>query len=111
MRVSGSVQTNNGDMLARAAAEGLGICCEPDFMVADDIAAGRLVPILADYRPPAAPIHAVYPSRRHLSAKVRAFVDFLAGEFGQRRIGAVDGTAAAANSGINRPRSATRKRA
>ncbi len=110
VRVSGSVQTNNGDMLARAAAEGLGICCEPDFIVAADIAAGRLVPILAEFRPPAAPIHAVYPSRRHLSAKVRAFVDFLAGEFAQRRIGAIADASVAADSGITRPRPASRKR-
>jgi len=51
---------------------------EPDFIVAPEIASGRLVPILADFAPPALPVHAAYPSRRHLSAKVRAFVDFLA---------------------------------
>lgn len=84
VRVSGSVQTNNGDMLARAAAEGLGICCEPDFIVADEIAAGRLVPILTGFEPPSTAIHAMYPSRRHLSAKVRAFVDFIAAEYAGR---------------------------
>ena len=77
VRVGGSLQTNNGDMLASAAAEGLGICCEPDFIVAADLRAGRLVRVLADFEPPASVIHAVYPSRRHLSGKVRAFVDFL----------------------------------
>jgi DNA-binding transcriptional LysR family regulator len=81
VRVAGNVQTNNGDMLAAAAAQGLGICCEPDFIVAAELAAGRLVPILPGYTPPVTSIHAVYPSRRHLSAKVRAFVDFLAGSF------------------------------
>ena len=78
VRVGGSLQTNNGDMLAIAAAEGLGICNEPDFIVAGDLRAGRLVRVLADFAPPASVIHAVYPSRRHLSGKVRAFVDFLA---------------------------------
>ena len=77
-RVHGTLMTNNGDMLAAAAADGLGICCEPDFIVADLVAAGRLVPILTDYRAFATSINAVYPSRRHLSAKVRAFVDHLA---------------------------------
>ena len=110
VRVAGSVQTNNGDMLARAAAEGLGICCEPDFIVAEDVAAGRLVPILEGYRPPATTIHAVYPSRRHLSGKVRAFVDFLVDEFERRKIGAVGSAAVVANSGITRPRPATRRR-
>jgi DNA-binding transcriptional LysR family regulator len=54
---------------------------EPDFVVGADLAAGRLVRILADYVPAPTSIYAVYPSRRHLSAKVRAFVDFLAEHF------------------------------
>ena len=78
VRVNGSLQTNNGDMLASAAVLGLGICCEPDFIVDADLRAGRLVRVLAGFEPPASVIHAVYPSRRHLSGKVRAFVDFLA---------------------------------
>lgn len=81
VRVAGSAQTNNGDMLATVAAQGLGICCEPDFIVAPHLASGALKRILTNYAAPAATIHAVYPSRRHLSAKVRAFVDALAGAF------------------------------
>jgi DNA-binding transcriptional LysR family regulator len=54
---------------------------EPDFIVAADLAAGRLVRVLAEYAPAPAGVYAVYPSRRHLSAKVRAFVDFLAERF------------------------------
>jgi DNA-binding transcriptional LysR family regulator len=110
VRVSGSVQTNNGDMLARAAAEGLGICCEPDFIVAEDLAAGRLTPILADFQPPSTAIHAVYPSRRHLSAKVRVFVDFLAAEFERRGVVTSSAAALPANPGMHRPRPASRKR-
>ena len=78
VRVAGPIHANNGRMLVALASEGAGIACEPDFIVAPEIADGRLVPVLADWRPPAMPIHAAYPSRRHLSAKVRAFVDFLA---------------------------------
>ena len=81
VRLTGSVQANNGDMLASAAVQGLGVCCEPDFIVADDLARGRLKRILPDYAAPVTSIHAVYPSRRHLSAKVRAFVDVLAAAF------------------------------
>lgn len=78
VRVSGPMHANNGRMLAALAAEGAGVVCEPDFIVEPEVAAGRLVPILEGWRPPTAPVHAAYPSRRHLSAKVRAFVDFLA---------------------------------
>ena len=59
----------------------MGIALEPDFIVGEDIRAGVLVRILPAYAPPSSPIYAVYPSRRHLSAKVRAFVEFLALRF------------------------------
>ena len=81
VRVRGPARSNNGQMLTALAAAGLGISLEPDFIVAPHIAAGRLTPLLPDYRVPAGPINAVYPSRRHLSAKVRSFIDFLAGRF------------------------------
>jgi DNA-binding transcriptional LysR family regulator len=45
------------------------------------VRAGRLVPLLQDFIAPPVPIYAVYPSRKHLSAKVRAFVDFLVMRF------------------------------
>jgi DNA-binding transcriptional LysR family regulator len=81
VRVAGPVHANNGEMLAAAAVEGIGIALEPDFIVGADLAAGRLVRILADYSPAPTSLYAVYPSRRHLSAKVRAFVGFLAERF------------------------------
>jgi DNA-binding transcriptional LysR family regulator len=91
-RVQGAVESNHSDLLVAAAVQGLGICCEPDFAVGPDLEAGRLVRVLADHAPPSAPIHAVYASRRQLSAKVRAYVDFLAEvlapRFGQARAGA-----------------------
>ena len=80
-RIAGNMQTNNGDMLARAAAAGVGICCEPDFIVAPWLADGSLVRVLPGFEAGNTSIHAVYPSRRHLSAKVRAFVDMLADAF------------------------------
>jgi DNA-binding transcriptional LysR family regulator len=81
VRVAGPMHANNGDLLAAAAIAGIGIAMEPDFIVAEDLAEGRLVALLPEYEPPAASIFAVYPSRRHLSAKVRVFVDFLAARF------------------------------
>jgi DNA-binding transcriptional LysR family regulator len=77
VRVSGTLHSNNGDLLAEAAALGSGIVFEPAFIVGPEVRAGRLVPLLQDYVPAPVPIYAVYPSRKHLSAKVRLFVDFL----------------------------------
>jgi DNA-binding transcriptional LysR family regulator len=78
-------RANNGRMLAALAVEGMGVIFEPDFIVAPDVRAGRLVRLLPGYRPARAPIAAVYPSRRHLSAKVRTFVDFLVARFSQQQ--------------------------
>lgn len=79
--VSGTLHSNNGDLSVEAAALGAGIAFEPHFIAGPDIRAGRLVPLLQDYDTPPLPIYAVYPTRRHLSAKVRVFVDFLAARF------------------------------
>ena len=72
-----------GKLLAAIAAEGIDF--EPDFIVSPLIKAGRLTPILKHYQPPPFPIYAIYPSRRHLSAKVRSFVDFLVERFADKR--------------------------
>ncbi len=77
VRVAGTLHSNNGDLLAEAAVRGAGIVFEPAFIVGPEVRAGRLVPLLQDYEPPPMPIYAVYPSRKHLSAKVRRFVEFL----------------------------------
>ena len=77
MRVAGTLHSNNGDLLAEAAARGAGIVFEPTFIVGPEVRAGRLVPLLQEFEPPPVPIYAVYPSRKHLSAKVRRFVEFL----------------------------------
>jgi DNA-binding transcriptional LysR family regulator len=81
VRVSGRLHSNNGDLLAEVAAQGAGIVFEPAFIVGPDVRAGRLVPLLQEYTAPPMPIYAVYPSRKHLSAKVRLFVDFLVERF------------------------------
>jgi DNA-binding transcriptional LysR family regulator len=60
---------------------GQGIALEPDFIVAPEIRAGALVTVLPEFAPPASEIVVAYPSRRHLSAKVRVFVDFLVQRF------------------------------
>jgi DNA-binding transcriptional LysR family regulator len=68
-------------MLLLAAREGTGIAFLPDHLASDDVAAGRLVRLLPDELDYSTMLYAVYPSRRHLSAKVRTFIDFLAASF------------------------------
>jgi DNA-binding transcriptional LysR family regulator len=80
--VNGFLTANNGDVLRVAALAGEGIVSQPSFIVGEDLRCGRLVPLLQDYAPPPLTAYAVYPSRRHLAGKVRAFVDFLAGAWG-----------------------------
>jgi len=81
VRVSGRLHSNNGDLLAEAAASGAGIVFEPAFIVGPEVRSGRLVPLLQDFVPTPVPIYALYPSRKHLSAKVRRFVEFLIERF------------------------------
>jgi DNA-binding transcriptional LysR family regulator len=83
VRVSGTLHSNNGDVLAEVAARGGGIVVEPAFIVGPDVRAGRLVPLLQEFTPAPLAIYAVYPTRKHLSAKVRRFVEFLVERFSQ----------------------------
>lgn len=76
------LRTNNGDTALAVALGGQGIIAQPTFIVGDDLRAGRLVPVLPGYHLPDIDIQAIYPSRRHLSARVRVMVDFLAEAFG-----------------------------
>lgn len=78
VRVAGSLRATNGDMIRLAALGGVGLIRQPLFLVGEDIRAGRLVEVLTDYSSGDLGIYAVYPSRKHLSAKVRTFVDFVA---------------------------------
>ena len=75
VRVTGSLHANSAETLVAAAIAGLGIVCEPDFLVEDAIAQGKLVPVLPKFEASRGDIWAVYPSHRHLSQKVRLFVD------------------------------------
>ncbi len=77
VRSDGAIKADNGDMLRLAALSGAGLIFQPLFIVSDDLQAGRLVQVLAEYASAELGIYAIYPSRKHLSAKVRTFVDFL----------------------------------
>ena len=63
---------NNGLTLASLCVDGVGIINTPRFFVEEELASGKLVEILADYRQQELDLHIVYPHRRHLSAKVQS---------------------------------------
>jgi len=81
VRVQIAMQANNGNLLKNAASDGLGIVMQPTFIAHEAVRAGALVPILTDFAWPEANAYAVYPPARHLSHRVRAFIDFLADYF------------------------------
>lgn len=75
--VSGSIQMNNSLALREALLGGIGITRTPTFVVGPDIRSGRLQSVLTNYQSLEVSIYVVYPQRRHLSPKVRAFIDFM----------------------------------
>lgn len=80
--VTGNLHANNGDALVAAALAGQGMIYQPTFLVGDEIRAGRLVSITLDEPLMELPgVFAIYASNRRPPAKVRAFIDFLAGKF------------------------------
>jgi DNA-binding transcriptional LysR family regulator len=79
----GNLRSNSGAVLIVAAFAGHGLVCLPTYFVGDALQSGRLVTVLDDYIAPPLTLRALYPHNRHLSAKVRAFVDFLVARFGQ----------------------------
>ncbi|MEX2642453.1 MAG: LysR family transcriptional regulator [Acetobacterales bacterium] len=79
--VHGRLRANNGDALRAATLGGLGVALLPTFLVGDDLRQGRLERLLPGWEPPEAGIFAIYPHTRFLSAKVRAFIDFLVRRF------------------------------
>lgn len=74
------IQSENEIMLHLAALEGMGLAVLPTLMVQSDIAEGRLEMVLPDTLRFTTTLHAVYPSKKYLSAKVRTFIDFLASQ-------------------------------
>ena len=76
--VSGRLAFSNASACLAAAEAGLGIASVPDFVADVALGEGRVVPILTDFDPPPLGVFALYPSGRHLPAKVRVLVDFMA---------------------------------
>jgi DNA-binding transcriptional LysR family regulator len=84
IRVPWTLCTNNAEVLRDAAVHGLGIALLPTFIAGADLQEGRLRTILSRYKAPEVSLYAIYPETRHLSVKVRLFIDFLVERFGGR---------------------------
>ena len=78
VRVNGAIQSNNGQFLLAPLRAGMGIACLPDFIVADDLKAGRLKRILVDFPVEDHDLYIVFPGNRHQSPKVRVFAEMAA---------------------------------
>ena len=92
-RVPATLVTTSITVLRAVAVAGLGLWLSAPFIVSDLLASKELVPLLRNYRLPEMEIVALYPHRRHLTAKVRAFLDMLVDQFSnaQRRLAAASG--------------------
>ncbi len=83
VRVTGRMIANSGEAMMDAAIRGLGVVRLPDFIVGNALRRGDLTPILDEWTLDGAGIWALYPHSRHLSAKVRLFVEFLRRSFAE----------------------------
>lgn len=88
VRVSGPIVTSHRQVLRTAAARGLGIAYGPVVFFREDLDAGRVVRVLPQFNLPEVAIYAIYPASRQLTAKVRAFNDFIARYFAAAGVGA-----------------------
>jgi DNA-binding transcriptional LysR family regulator len=74
-RWPGSLTLDEPDMIAQASRAGIGLAYVGEWMVADDIASGRLVEVLTEWTPAYPGYCLYYPGRRHMAASLRAFID------------------------------------
>jgi DNA-binding transcriptional LysR family regulator len=81
VRVHGNFKANNGHVIREALLASVGVALTPDWLIHDKLEAGEVVALLPQFATPPLEINAVYPSGRHVSAKVRAFIEFLRNEF------------------------------
>jgi len=84
VRTQPCMHTNNGDTCRAAALAHQGVILQPTFLVGADLAEGTLVELMPQYQSLEMGIYAVYPTRKHVSAKVRALIEFLSTHFAGR---------------------------
>lgn len=78
----GRLIVNNSEAIRRAALKGGGIANLPTFIAGKDISSGRLQVVLSDFSLPTHAVYAVFPERKHVPLKVRAFIDFISEKLG-----------------------------
>ena len=84
VRVPSRLRADNGDVLLRAAIDGLGILPTVSFIAYQAIKQGLLVPILQEYHREDLGIYAIYPAQRHLPLRIRTLIDFMVAEYGSQ---------------------------
>lgn len=84
VKVAPRMRTNSGDTCVAAALQHMGLVLQPSFLVGPHLESGALVEVMPEFRSTELGVYAVYPSRRHLTPKVRALVDFLVDAFRMR---------------------------
>jgi DNA-binding transcriptional LysR family regulator len=89
VKTRGNLTTNDGEIAVAWALDGHGIVMRAEWDVAHHLRTGRLVQVLPSYDTPDADIYAVYPQRRQVASRVRAFVEFTAHAFAKTLGGAV----------------------
>jgi DNA-binding transcriptional LysR family regulator len=82
VKVDSQVTTNSGEMNLALCIAGKGITRIPRFHLNNEIAENKLVELFDDYPKIDVDVHLVYPSRKHMSSKVRSFIDFVVAELG-----------------------------
>lgn len=83
IKVRSALQLNNGDLLAKAACDGLGVLYQPDFILNPYLESGALTPILTDWQDRTVRAWLVFPARKYLPMKVQAMLGFLQGRHSQ----------------------------
>ncbi|ATN32278.1 LysR family transcriptional regulator [Rhizobium sp. ACO-34A] len=79
--IAGEMTSNDGQLLRNAALAGMGILVQPAYIVSEDIMAGRLVPVMSEWELPRLTMNVIFPSRTHLPARTRLFIDALVRHF------------------------------
>ena len=87
VRINGNLTTNDGEIAVKWALDGHGVLMRAEWDVNEYLADGRLVQVLPGFETPGADIFAVYSQRHQMSARIRTFVDFIAGELRAAREG------------------------
>lgn len=85
VKIGGNVVSNSAETLRYLTMNAQGIFLAPSFVVFEDLAEGRLVRMMPDYKPVEFSINAIYPNRSHLPTKVRLFIDLLVERFAEHR--------------------------